>query len=82
MAAQQTTPAVEAEEEWRAAVDHAAGCQDCKTPGAGCETGEALLDAYKAAMRQPPGGTGSATAESPQPSRPPSSPTAPPAWAC
>ncbi|MET8010434.1 hypothetical protein ABZU86_17970 [Streptomyces sp. NPDC005271] len=50
MAAQQ--PGVEAEEEWRAAIDHAAGCRDCLTPGAGCETGERLLRAYNTATRQ------------------------------
>ncbi|MET8011229.1 hypothetical protein ABZU86_01495 [Streptomyces sp. NPDC005271] len=52
MAGQQTTPAVDTEDEWRAAVDHAAGCRDCKTPGAGCETGEALLDTYNTATRR------------------------------
>lgn len=51
MAAQQPAPGVEAEEEWRAAIDHAAGCRDCLTPGAGCETGEALLDTYSRTLR-------------------------------
>ncbi|MET7934516.1 hypothetical protein [Streptomyces sp. NPDC005322] len=52
MAGQQTTPTVDAEEAYRAAVDHAAGCKECKTPGAGCETGERLLRAYNTATRQ------------------------------
>ncbi|MET7761693.1 hypothetical protein ABZS71_06515 [Streptomyces sp. NPDC005393] len=41
-----------ADEAWRTAIEHAAGCLACRTPGAGCQTGEALLDAYNAAMRQ------------------------------
>ncbi|WP_055550618.1 hypothetical protein [Streptomyces sp. NBRC 110028] len=41
-----------ADEAWRAAIEHAAGCLDCKTPGARCETGEQLLHAYEEATRQ------------------------------
>ncbi|GAA2297599.1 hypothetical protein [Streptomyces violaceusniger] len=41
-----------ADEAWRAAIEHAAGCLACRTPGAGCETGERLLRAYEGAMRQ------------------------------
>ncbi|MET7933507.1 hypothetical protein [Streptomyces sp. NPDC005322] len=52
MAAQQPAPGVEAEGEWRAAIDHAAGCRDCLTPGTGCDTGEALLDTYRQALRE------------------------------
>ncbi|WHX19845.1 hypothetical protein QFW82_23740 [Streptomyces malaysiensis subsp. malaysiensis] len=37
---------------WRAAIEHAAGCLACRTPGAGCETGEQLLDAYEKAIRK------------------------------
>ncbi|MBO3679412.1 hypothetical protein [Streptomyces sp. NEAU-YJ-81] len=40
-----------ANEAWRAAIDHAAGCLACRTPGAGCETGERLLRAYEEAAR-------------------------------
>ncbi|MBA6438205.1 hypothetical protein [Streptomyces sp. GMR22] len=40
-----------ADEAWRAAIDHAAGCLACRTPGAGCETGELLLRAYEEAAR-------------------------------
>ncbi|GAA0896427.1 MULTISPECIES: hypothetical protein [Streptomyces violaceusniger group] len=40
-----------ANEAWRAAIDHAAGCQACRTPGARCETGERLLRAYEEATR-------------------------------
>jgi hypothetical protein len=46
-----------AEEEWRAAIEHAAGCLACRTPGAVCETGEALLAAYTAARQEPGGAT-------------------------
>ncbi|MBL1113980.1 hypothetical protein JK364_16495 [Streptomyces sp. 110] len=38
--------------EWRAALEHAAGCPACRTPGAGCEIGERLLGAYERAARQ------------------------------
>ncbi|MBL1096786.1 hypothetical protein [Streptomyces coffeae] len=41
-----------AEEEWRAAIEHAACCLACRTPGAVCETGGGLLAAYNAATRQ------------------------------
>ncbi|MFD8623697.1 hypothetical protein ACFV4E_07300 [Streptomyces hygroscopicus] len=41
-----------ADEAWRAAIEHAAGCLGCRTPGAGCETGERLLRAYEEATRQ------------------------------
>lgn len=37
--------------EWRAALEHAAGCPACRTPGARCETGEWLLTAYEEAVR-------------------------------
>lgn len=40
-----------ANEAWRAAIDHAAGCLACRTPSAGCETGEPLLHAYEEAAR-------------------------------
>ncbi|WP_166483984.1 hypothetical protein [Streptomyces rhizosphaericus] len=38
--------------EWRAALEHAAGCLACRTPGAMCETGELLLRAYEEATRK------------------------------
>ncbi|MEE4597303.1 hypothetical protein V2J94_36365 [Streptomyces sp. DSM 41524] len=38
-----------ADEPWRAAIEHAAGCPACRTPGAGCETGERLLRTYEEA---------------------------------
>ncbi|AJZ86012.1 MULTISPECIES: hypothetical protein [Streptomyces] len=41
-----------ADEAWRAAIEHAAGCLACRTPGAGCETGERLLRVYEEAARQ------------------------------
>ncbi|MGW7758628.1 hypothetical protein ACWGK6_45340 [Streptomyces violaceusniger] len=41
-----------ADEAWRAAIEHAAGCLACRTPGAGCETGGRLLRAYEEAARQ------------------------------
>lgn len=44
-------PAV-AETEWRAAIEHAAGCLACRTPGSGCSEGERLLRAYERAVRQ------------------------------
>ncbi|GAA1101754.1 hypothetical protein [Streptomyces javensis] len=37
---------------WRTAIEHAAGCPACRTPGAECATGERLLRAYEAATRQ------------------------------
>ncbi|MGV9852519.1 hypothetical protein ACWDWU_27650 [Streptomyces sp. NPDC003442] len=39
-------------EEWRAALEHAAGCLACRTPGAVCSEGGRLLRAYEGAMRQ------------------------------
>ncbi|MEU8826507.1 hypothetical protein [Streptomyces sp. NPDC048636] len=41
-----------AEEAWCAAMLHAAGCLTCRTSGAVCERGEALLAAYAEAVRQ------------------------------
>ncbi|AUA13965.1 MULTISPECIES: hypothetical protein [Streptomyces] len=41
-----------ADEAWRAAIEHAAGCPACRTPGAECATGERLLHAYEEAARQ------------------------------
>ncbi|MFI8988680.1 hypothetical protein ACIG63_27330 [Streptomyces antimycoticus] len=41
-----------ADEAWRTAIEHAAGCLACRTPGTGCETGEQLLRAYEDATRQ------------------------------
>ncbi|MCQ8831045.1 hypothetical protein [Streptomyces malaysiensis] len=41
-----------ADEAWRAAIEHAAGCPACRTPGAGCETGERLLRTYEEAARK------------------------------
>ncbi|WPB93348.1 hypothetical protein [Streptomyces malaysiensis] len=41
-----------ADQAWRAAIEHAAGCPACRTPGAKCETGEQLLRTYEAATRQ------------------------------
>ncbi len=38
--------------EWRAVLEHAAGCPACRTPGVMCETGERLLAAYERAARQ------------------------------
>ncbi|WP_211122816.1 hypothetical protein [Streptomyces yatensis] len=37
---------------WRAALDHAAGCPACRTPGAVCSEGERLLHAHEEATRQ------------------------------
>ncbi|WP_435242275.1 hypothetical protein [Streptomyces cucumeris] len=52
MDGRQTVVLPAAKEEWRAAIEHAACCLACRTPGAVCETGEALLAAYNAATRQ------------------------------
>ncbi|MCP9210588.1 hypothetical protein [Streptomyces cucumeris] len=52
MDGRQTVVLPAAEEEWRAAIEHAACCPVCRTPGAVCEPGEALLAAYNAATRQ------------------------------
>ncbi|MCQ8189641.1 hypothetical protein [Streptomyces rugosispiralis] len=41
-----------ADEAWRTAIEHAAGCLSCRTPGAKCGTGERLLHAYEQATRQ------------------------------
>jgi hypothetical protein len=40
------------DEAWRAAIEHAAGCQDCRTPGVGCREGERLLRAYEEATHR------------------------------
>ncbi|MFD8339492.1 hypothetical protein ACFV42_43830 [Streptomyces solisilvae] len=47
-----------AETEWREAIEHAAGCPACRTPGAGCETGERLLHTYEEAARRARSGEG------------------------
>ena len=41
-----------ADESWRAAIEHAAGCLACQTPGAGCPEGEQLLRTYEEAAQQ------------------------------
>ncbi|MET8182669.1 hypothetical protein [Streptomyces sp. NPDC005336] len=52
-----------AEEAWRAALDHAAGCRNCWASDEGCKIGSTLLDAYRRAQResgrasQEPGGS-------------------------
>ncbi|MGV9854372.1 hypothetical protein ACWDWU_37290 [Streptomyces sp. NPDC003442] len=54
-AAEQTTEEIKdpfADDAWRAAIEHAAGCLACRTPGTGCETGEQLLRAYEDATRK------------------------------
>ncbi|GAA1674654.1 hypothetical protein [Streptomyces yatensis] len=48
---ERTGVALDVEEAWRAAIEHAAGCPACRTPGAVCETGEQLLGAYEEAVR-------------------------------
>ncbi|MFE2440988.1 hypothetical protein ACWDHW_33325 [Streptomyces melanosporofaciens] len=48
---ERTGVTLDAEEAWRAAIEHAAGCPACRTPGAVCETGERLLNAYETAAR-------------------------------
>lgn len=55
--------------EWRAALEHAAGCLACRTPGAICSQGEALLRAHEEAARQARSGGEAAcsTADSPSP---------------
>ncbi|MFC9223149.1 hypothetical protein ACFT8W_20890 [Streptomyces hygroscopicus] len=50
--AAEETNAPFADEEWRTALEHAAGCLACRTPGVRCETGEQLLRAYEEAARQ------------------------------
>ncbi|WP_432589923.1 hypothetical protein ABVG11_34175 [Streptomyces sp. HD1123-B1] len=52
MGRQQTPVLPAAEEEWRAAIEHAAACLACRTPGTVCETGETLLAAYNTATRR------------------------------
>ncbi|WP_431772092.1 hypothetical protein [Streptomyces cucumeris] len=49
MATQQTGTATLVEEAWHAAIKHVSVCPSCLTPGAGCEKGDALLDACTAA---------------------------------
>ncbi|WP_413808996.1 hypothetical protein [Streptomyces sp. OE57] len=39
-------------EEWRAALEHSAGCLACRTPGAVCSEGGQLLRGYEEARRQ------------------------------
>ncbi|WP_275561157.1 hypothetical protein [Streptomyces sp. 5-6(2022)] len=48
------TPATDpfADEAWRAAIGHAAGCLPCRTPGAGCQEDERPLHAYEEATRE------------------------------
>lgn len=41
-----------ADEAWRAAIEHAAGCLACRTPGGTCPEGEELLHAYEEAARR------------------------------
>ncbi|WP_167396630.1 hypothetical protein [Streptomyces antioxidans] len=38
--------------EWRAALEHAASCPTCRTPGAVCPEGEQLLRTHEEAARQ------------------------------
>ncbi|MFE5126517.1 hypothetical protein [Streptomyces sp. NPDC056669] len=45
-------------EPWRAAIEHAAGCLACRTPGAVCPEGERLLRAHEEAARQVRSGDG------------------------
>ncbi|AQA16501.1 hypothetical protein BV401_27050 [Streptomyces malaysiensis subsp. malaysiensis] len=54
----ETSTGPAAETEWREAIEHAAGCPACRTPGAGCETGERLLHTYEEAARQARSGEG------------------------
>lgn len=56
-AAKQTaeeTKAPFADEAWCAAIEHAAGCPACYTPGGSCETGERLLHAYEGGHAEGP----------------------------
>ncbi|MFE5118046.1 hypothetical protein [Streptomyces sp. NPDC056669] len=48
---ERTGIALDAEDAWRAAIEHAAGCPACRTPGAVCETGERLLSVYEESAR-------------------------------
>lgn len=44
---------------WRAALEHAAGCPACRTPGVVCSEGERLLRVHEeAARRARSGGVG------------------------
>ncbi|OPF74052.1 hypothetical protein VT50_0227245 [Streptomyces antioxidans] len=55
---------------WRAALEHAAGCPACRTPGAICSQGETLLRAHEEAARQARSegnATSCGTADSPSP---------------
>ncbi|MER7880595.1 hypothetical protein ABTY63_44820 [Streptomyces solisilvae] len=54
----ETSTGPAAETEWREAIEHAAGCPACRTPGAGCETGERLLHTYEEAARRARSGEG------------------------
>ncbi|MBP8536477.1 hypothetical protein [Streptomyces sp. MK37H] len=45
-------------EEWRTALEHAAGCLACRMPGAVCSEGGQLLRAYEEATRQARSGGG------------------------
>nr|WTB07380.1 hypothetical protein OG546_26085 [Streptomyces antimycoticus] len=47
-----------ADEAWRAALEHAAGCLTCRTPGAVCSDGERLLRAHEEAARKARAGEG------------------------
>lgn len=44
-------------ESWNAALDHAAGCPDCRAADDGCATGQALVHIYEQARRAHAGGT-------------------------
>lgn len=53
------TAASFATDAWRAAIEHAAGCLTCRTPGAVCSEGERLLRTHEEATRKArPGGVG------------------------
>ncbi|AEM87443.1 hypothetical protein [Streptomyces violaceusniger] len=41
-----------ATEAWRTAIEHAAGCLTCRTPGAVCSEGERLVRAHEEATRK------------------------------
>ncbi|MBL1098410.1 hypothetical protein [Streptomyces coffeae] len=49
---QQAEPAAKVDQKWRAAIEHAADCLACRTPGDVCETGETLLTAYTEATQE------------------------------
>lgn len=44
-----TGPGRTADDAWRAALEHGAGCDDCRATG-GCDTGRALLRAHREAL--------------------------------